>query len=197
MTHPQHVAQPPEITTSPEKANLFWESPEKVPGFSTSTSTKEESKDCEIKTAAAPLISRPSKRKPGRPKKETQPESTPDPRHRPLLEALMAIYEKERSSKYPWNLRVPRDVTNLLASGLETAEIEKAYGRALKNQGFPTVSTVSELVTHLAHFAGKNWSPKTNSTAGRATESAKDWSNVSYPTTPDGQIDLAAMGIGQ
>lgn len=88
-----------------------------------------------------------------------KPEKPTDPRHRPLLEQLVA---------QGWELggaRGARAVTDLLARAGETVPREEAPAEVLRRAGhalqkrkvapsaFPAVAELWELVTHWQHFA--------------------------------------------
>lgn len=109
-------------------------------------------------------------------------EHAPDPRHAPLVQGLCDVYLRERGVKYPFQRgRDAKQVSELLATGLDPPVIVDAFSRALRHVGYPSVSSLSELVTNLAHFVGKpNAKPADK---GRAPESAKDWSSVN-PAVP-------------
>lgn len=79
--------------------------------------------------------------------------ATPDPRHRPLIGTLTAAFAELRGSKYPFQQRDAKTVQRLLALA-EPVAIDAAWRRALKHQGYPTVSTLQELEKHLARFLG-------------------------------------------
>jgi hypothetical protein len=90
----------------------------------------------------------------GEPRAPEQPADkpkTPDPRHAPMVKALTDRFAQVTGQKYPFTPRDAKAVTQLLALALEPT-ILAAWERALRHVGFPTVRTLSELVTHFAHF---------------------------------------------
>lgn len=76
-----------------------------------------------------------------------------DPRHSPLVARLTATFADVRETKYPFTARDAKAVEGLLESA-EPEAIDAAWRKSLTHRGFPTVSTLSELKTHLAHFLG-------------------------------------------
>lgn len=74
-------------------------------------------------------------------------EKQTNPRHAPMVKALVAA-----CPGYAFQPRDAKAVTELLALGAD-AEILARWKRALAHKGFPTVRTLSELVTHWNHFA--------------------------------------------
>lgn len=93
---------------------------------------------------------------------------TPDPRHRPLIETLTTTFTQSRGSKYPFTPRDAKAVKALLALA-EPEAIAGAWRRALRHQGYPTVSTLPELEKHLARFLGTG---PPQSTVGAFTETS-------------------------
>jgi hypothetical protein len=96
---------------------------------------------------SAPLFASP----PARPPK-AKPDKPTDPRHAPLVVELVEAYASARNgARYPFGPRDARAVSTLLAQAAPDV-VARAWRRALAHQGFPTVATLSELSTHLAHF---------------------------------------------
>lgn len=86
--------------------------------------------------------------------KPPKPEKPPDPRHQPLIEALTATFEAKRGAKYPFDGgREAREVTLLLASGLDPPAIVAAWERALEAQ-FPPCATLAKFRMRLPEFVG-------------------------------------------
>ncbi len=124
----------------------------------------------------SPLEDAPTSGAPEKPRRGKTQKPT-DPRHTPLVAELVAAFTELRGVSYPFTGRDAKAVTNLLATGHEPAAIVAAWRRALRHSGFPTVATLSELVTHLAHFLGE--APQGNGPA----ESA-DWSDAQTGEMP-------------
>ena len=82
--------------------------------------------------------------KPSRPKRAA---STPDPRHAPLVAALVAA-----SPGYAFTGRDARAVAALLKLG-DPAEVERRWRRALSRDTFPRVRALHELVAAWNHFS--------------------------------------------
>lgn len=103
----------------------------------------------------SPLVAGKKPPAPRKPKRgEGQGEEKPvDPRHAPLRLRLIEIFRLARGIDYPFGPRDAAAVRDLLAKG-EPDVIADAWARALQHRGFPTVSTLGELVQHLAHFIG-------------------------------------------
>jgi hypothetical protein len=95
---------------------------------------------------SAPLFASPPPRL-----SKAKPDKPTDPRHAPLVAELVEMYASARNGKYPFGPRDARAVSTLLAQA-EPDVVSRAWRRALAHQGFPTVATLSELSTHLAHF---------------------------------------------
>jgi len=100
--------------------------------------------------------------------KQPKPEKPTDPRHAPLVKALVAAFPG-----YAFKGRDAKAVAELLAMA-EPPEVERRWKLALKHEGFPTVRTLAELVTHWNHFAATG---PPRPTKGRASEADKDWTN--------------------
>lgn len=103
------------------------------------------------------------------PRARKAPEKPTDPRHAPLVQALVAA-----CPGYAFTARDAKAVTSLLALG-EPDEVTRRWRLALATDGFPRVRTLSELSTHWNHFAGAG--PPGRAARGRASEADKDWSN--------------------
>jgi hypothetical protein len=97
-------------------------------------------------TQAPPLKSKPPK--------PPKPEKPADPRHAPTVKAVVEAFERARGAAYPFAPRDAAAVTSLLASLGSTEAVTEAWSRALAHKGWPTVATLPQLVTHLAHFVG-------------------------------------------
>jgi hypothetical protein len=97
----------------------------------------------ETKTETEKLKSIAGKKPPAPPR---APKET-DPRHRPLVEALVA-----HCPGYAFSGRDAKSVSALLALG-DSGEVVSRWRRALSRSGYPTVRTLPELVTHWNHFA--------------------------------------------
>lgn len=96
-------------------------------------------------------------KKPPAPPKPPKPVEPPDPRHAPLVKALV-----DAAPGYAFaGGRDAKAVSALLTLG-EPDEVVRRWLRAWGRTGYPTVRTLSELVTHWNHFA----------TAGPAVASA-------------------------
>lgn len=110
-----------------------------------------------------PVASRRGGRKPAQAELVPTP---PDPRHQPLIEQLVATFERVRGAKYPFDGRDAKAVKALLALA-DPPDIDAAWARALAEQKFPVTSTLSELLRNLAHFLGakpatsKDWRSQT------------------------------------
>jgi hypothetical protein len=103
---------------------------------------------CSEDSGAAPPT--PAAKPAGKGKPEKPP---PDPRHGPMVKALTDRFGEVTGSKYPFSPRDAKAVSQLLA--LDTPPtVVSVWDRALRHSGFPTVRTLSELVTHFAHFLG-------------------------------------------
>lgn len=63
------------------------------------------------------------------------------------------VFERIRRAPYPFNGRDAKALAQLYEHG-PPAEFLRAWVRALEHVGYPSVSTLPELVTHLAHFLG-------------------------------------------
>jgi hypothetical protein len=75
-----------------------------------------------------------------------RPEKQPDPRHAPLVKALMA-----ETPGYAFTGRDAKAVSELLTLGTDQ-EIRDRWRRARASNGFPKVRTLPELATHWNHF---------------------------------------------
>lgn len=97
-----------------------------------------------------PVVNEPRYGKPKTPPKSRV--TPPDPRHAPLVKALM-----EASPGYAFRGRDAGAVTDLLALAdaikAPPREAVTRWQRALRRNDFPKVRTLSELVTHWEHFA--------------------------------------------
>lgn len=76
--------------------------------------------------------------------------------HQATIDRLWSTYERERGSKY---VPAPRDadfkaIKEMLAAGQTPDAIDSAWLRALRNVGFPAVSSVVELQAHYGKFSG-------------------------------------------
>lgn len=87
---------------------------------------------------------------PAQPKIARPAKKPPDPRHRVVVEALVAA-----SPGYAFTGRDARAVTELLALADEV-EIAQRWMRALRRDGYPRVRTIPELVKHWNHFASEH-----------------------------------------
>lgn len=123
-------------------------------------------------------------RTPNKKRKASAAQAPPDPRHAPLVKALCDAYQFERAAVYPFRPRDAAHIRDLLAQA-DPSEIEAAWRRALRHQGYPSVSTLSELLTNLAHFRGTGPPQPTHN--GRATAADTDWSRP-QEVTPDGGL---------
>ena len=112
----------------------------RLPARKTETET-----DIKESAAVAPvLLVVPEARKPRR----------SDPRHQPLVARLSDTFKADRGWPYPFDGgRDGKAVSGLLTKA-EPDAIVAAWTRALNHVGFPSVSTLSELSTHLARFLG-------------------------------------------
>jgi len=80
----------------------------------------------------------------------------PDPRHAPLVKDLTEAFQQARGNTYPFDGgRDARVVSNLLARA-EPGPLLEAWRRALRHQGFPTVSTLADFDRHLPRFLGES-----------------------------------------
>lgn len=91
----------------------------------------------------SPPPTAPAGKKPPAPEK---PEKQPDPRHTPLVKALMA-----ETPGYAFTGRDAKAVSELLTLGTDQ-EIRDRWRRARASNGFPKVRTLPELATHWNHF---------------------------------------------
>lgn len=96
----------------------------------------------------------PLKSKPPKPPKAPKTEKPPDPRHRPLLEALVVIFAEIRGAPPgavdgSWG----KGVSNLLALA-EPFEVVRRWRLALVSR-YPTVVHPLELVRHWDHWTGE------------------------------------------
>lgn len=87
-------------------------------------------------------------------KKKPKPQKEPDPRHRPLQQALEAEFESQRGAPYGFTPADAAHVATLLRMG-GSEESLRRWRTALAHQGFPQVSTLGELVKNWNHFAPK------------------------------------------
>lgn len=88
---------------------------------------------------------------PTKPRRMQLPDKPPDPRHAPLVAELVTAYEAARGAKYPFTGRDARAVSEMLATA-QPGAITAAFGRALRHDGYPRVSSLPELARNLAHF---------------------------------------------
>jgi hypothetical protein len=96
------------------------------------------------------------------PKKNSHDEPPTDPRHAPMVKALCEAFERVIGAKYAFGSatdksvggRNAKAVTSLLGMGVEPTVLA-AWERALREQGFPKVRTLPELVKNFDHFTGK------------------------------------------
>lgn len=108
------------------------------------TETETDTKESAAVAPVLPVVPEPKKPK----------VRTGDPRHIPLIAKLTEVFRVDRGWSYPFDGgRDAKAVANLLAKA-EPDAIAAAWGRALAHSGFPSVSTLSELNTHLARFLG-------------------------------------------
>lgn len=91
---------------------------------------------------------------PEKPKRTKKPEPTGDPRHQALVVGLCEAFEGVRGVKYPFASRDAASVKRLLQTGTDPLAIVDAWKRALRHQGFPSVSTLHDLADRLATFLG-------------------------------------------
>lgn len=83
-------------------------------------------------------------------KKPPAPLKTTDPRHAPLVKALV-----DACPGYTFGGRDAGAVSNMLAKA-EPPEILIRWKRALERTNFPTVRAIHELATHWPHFAAES-----------------------------------------
>ena len=95
--------------------------------------------------ADAPGLFDPPQAKPKNRKRAS--DAPPDPRHRPLVDALVKACP---GYQFDGGLDA-KAVTTLLTKG-DPAEVERRWRQALAHQGFPTVRTLPELARHWNHF---------------------------------------------
>jgi hypothetical protein len=94
-----------------------------------------------------------------RPKKpKVDSPAPPDPRHADAVKALTRAFRTVTGTEYPFQPRDARAVQQLLAMTPvgDGARLVSIWSQALAHQGFPTVRTLPELVTHFAHFVAPN-----------------------------------------
>lgn len=112
-----------------------------------------------------------------KPAGKVKPEKPPDPRHAPMVKALTDRFAEVTGSKYPFSPRDAKAVQQLLTLGIEPTVVS-VWDRALRHSGFPTVRTLSELVTHFAHFLtgppGRSAARADDATSGEGPITAKE-----------------------
>jgi hypothetical protein len=100
----------------------------------------------------------PSRAEPPVPKSGASKNEAPaDARHVPLREKMKSVYLEERGAEFPWDAIAGKRLKELLEANptLTVDQGAEVWRKALRNIGFPTVSTVDQFKTHLPHFLGK------------------------------------------